>query len=136
MRALWLVLLITAPSASSLKPSLAHARLVRRRTWLGGLVASTLPAFAPASALEDPAVDEAMLARLQAARDAYKKESTRRGFGFEAGASMPYVGQATTAGVSSPVPTFASRGPPAAAPAPPEPAASPPAVAEAAPKTK
>ena len=141
MRALWLVLLL-APSAFSLKPSLADARAVRRRSVLGGLAAAAMPALAPALALDDPAVDEALLARMQAARDAYKKESTRRGFAFEAGASMPYVGQPTTAGLRSPAPTFALRSSPAAAPAPepaappPEPAAPPPTVLEAAPKSK
>ena len=44
---------------------------------------------------DDPAVDPAMLANIQKSRDAWKKNAARRGFAFEAGASMPFVKEDT-----------------------------------------
>ena len=100
----------------------ARARCsVRRRTWLGGLVASTPPAPAPASARRTPQSTR----RCRDCRCATRtRRSTRRGFGFEGARRCRTSARPRRRG------QFARaharpRGPPAAAPAPPEPAAHP-----------
>ena len=72
--------------------SFAYEPLTRRR--IAGLAAATT--LAPRiSRADDPAVDEEMLANIQKSRDAWKTNAARRGFAFEAGASMPFVKEGT-----------------------------------------
>ena len=71
--------------------SFAYEPLSRRR--IAGLAAASLaPRVARA---DEPAVDAEMLANIQKSRDAWKTNAARRGFAFEAGASMPFVKEGT-----------------------------------------
>ena len=71
----------------------SEAKMLSRRRIAGLAAATTLgPRVARA---DDPAVDPAMLANIQKSRDAWKKNAARRGFAFEAGASMPFVKEDT-----------------------------------------
>ena len=71
--------------------AMAYEPLTRRR--IAGLAAASLaPRVARA---DEPAVDSEMLANIQKSRDAWKKNAARRGFAFEAGASMPFVKEDT-----------------------------------------
>ena len=71
--------------------SFAYEPLSRRR--IAGLAAASLaPRVARA---DEPAVDAEMLANIQKSRDAWKTNAARRGFAFEAGASMPCVKEDT-----------------------------------------
>ena len=71
----------------------SQAKTLSRRRIAGLAVSTTLaPRVARA---DDPAVDPAMLANIQKSRDAWKKNAARRGFAFEAGASMPFVKEDT-----------------------------------------
>ena len=67
----------------------SQAKTLSRRRMAQITAATTLaPRVARA---DDPAVDPEMLANIQKSRDAWKKNAARRGFAFEAGASMPFV---------------------------------------------
>ena len=67
----------------------SQAKTLSRRRIAGLAVSTTLaPRVARA---DDPAVDPEMLANIQKSRDAWKTNAARRGFAFEAGASMPFV---------------------------------------------
>ena len=72
--------------------AMAYEPLTRRR--MAQITAATTLAPRVARA-DDPAVDPAMLANIQKSRDAWKKNAARRGFAFEAGASMPFVKEDT-----------------------------------------
>ena len=95
--------------------SFAYEPLSRRR--IAGLAAATTLAPRIARA-DDPAVDPEMLANIQKSRDAWKKNAARRGFAFEAGASMPFVKEDTVGAPdrSAPVHKFRSASPHARAP--------------------
>ncbi len=70
----------------------AYEPLTRRR--IAGVAAATT--LAPrTSRADDPAVDAEMIANIQKSRDAWKTNAARRGFAFEAGASMPFVKEGT-----------------------------------------
>ena len=93
----------------------AYEPLTRRR--IAGLAAATT--LAPRiSRADDPAVDAEMIANIQKSRDAWKKNAARRGFAFEAGASMPFVKEGTVGAPdrSAPVHKFRSASPHARAP--------------------
>ena len=95
--------------------AMAYEPLTRRR--IAGLAAATT--LAPRiSRADDPAVDEEMLANIQKSRDAWKTNAARRGFAFEAGASMPFVKEDTVGAPdrSAPVHKFRSASPHARAP--------------------
>ena len=66
----------------------SDAKMLSRRRIAGLAAASLAPRVARA---DEPAVDADMLANIQKSRDAWKKNAARRGFAFEAGASMPFV---------------------------------------------
>ena len=66
----------------------SDAKTLSRRRIAGLAAASLAPRVARA---DDPAVDPEMLANIQKSRDTWKTNAARRGFAFEAGASMPYV---------------------------------------------
>ena len=68
--------------------SFAYEPLTPRR--IAGLAAASL-APRVARAVDEPAVDAEMLANIKKSRDAWQKNAARRGFAFEAGASMPFV---------------------------------------------
>ena len=84
-------LLLLASIALPAQAYNAHT-LSRRR--IAGLAVSTTLAPRIARA-DEPAVDSEMLANIQKSRDAWKKNAARRGFAFEAGASMPFVKEDT-----------------------------------------
>ena len=77
---------------ASMPHTLAYEPLTRRR--IAGLAAATTLAPRVARA-DDPAVDAEMIANIQKSRDAWKTNAARRGFAFEAGASMPFVKEGT-----------------------------------------
>ena len=80
--------------ASIALPANAYEAKTLSRRRIAGLAAATT--LAPRiSRADDPAVDEEMLANIQSSRDAWKKNAARRGFAFEAGASMPFVKEGT-----------------------------------------
>ena len=85
----------------------AHAYELSRRR-IAGLAAATT--FAPRIARADkPAVDAEMLAKIQKSRDAFKENSARRGFAFDAGASMPFAKEGTVGAPDKSTPnTFAA----------------------------
>jgi len=89
--------------------AMAYEPLTRRR--IAGLAATTLaPRVARA---DDPAVDPEMLANIQKSRDAWKTNAARRGFAFEAGASMPFVKEDTVGAPDRSAPsTFGAPRPP------------------------
>ena len=70
----------------------SDAKTLSRRRIAGLAAASLAPRVARA---DEPAVDADMLANIQKSRDAWKKNAARRGFAFEAGASMPFVKEDT-----------------------------------------
>ena len=70
----------------------SDAKMLSRRRIAGLAAASLAPRVARA---DEPAVDSEMLANIQKSRDAWKKNAARRGFAFEAGASMPFVKEDT-----------------------------------------
>ena len=70
----------------------SQAKTLSRRRIAGLAAASLAPRVARA---DDPAVDPEMLANIQKSRDAWKTNAARRGFAFEAGASMPFVKEDT-----------------------------------------
>ena len=71
----------------------SEAKTLSRRRIAGLAAAATL---APRiSRADEPAVDSEMLANIQKSRDAWKTNAARRGFAFEAGASMPFVKEDT-----------------------------------------
>ena len=79
--------------ASIALPAHAYeAKTLSRRRIAGLAAASLAPRVARA---DEPAVDAEMLANIQSSRDAWKKNAARRGFAFEAGASMPFVKEGT-----------------------------------------
>ena len=77
----------------------AYEPLTRRR--IAGLAAATTLAPRVARA-DDPAVDAEMIANIQKSRDAWKTNAARRGFAFEAGASMPFVKEGTVGAPDGP----------------------------------
>ena len=79
--------------ASIALPANAYeAKTLSRRRIAGLAAASLAPRIARA---DDPAVDAEMIANIQKSRDAWKTNAARRGFAFEAGASMPFVKEGT-----------------------------------------
>ena len=76
----------------------SDAKMLSRRR-IAGLAAAF---FAPPPPLDEPAVDSEMLANIQKSRDARKKNAARRGFAFEAGASMPFVKEDTVGALIGP----------------------------------
>ena len=79
--------------ASIALPAHAYeAKTLSRRRIAGLAAASLAPRVARA---DEPAVDAEMLANIQKSRDAWKTNAARRGFAFEAGASMPFVKEDT-----------------------------------------
>ena len=80
--------------ASLALPAQAYnAHTLSRRRIAELTAASTLaPRIARA---DEPAVDAEMIANIQKSRDAWKTNAARRGFAFEAGASMPFVKEGT-----------------------------------------
>ena len=70
----------------------AYEPLTRRR--IAEITAATTLAPRVARA-DEPAVDAEMIANIQKSRDAWKTNAARRGFAFEAGASMPFVKEGT-----------------------------------------
>ena len=80
--------------ASIALPAQAYnAHTLSRRRIAELTAASTLaPRVARA---DEPAVDAEMLENIQKSRDAWKTNAARRGFAFEAGASMPFVKEDT-----------------------------------------
>ena len=76
--------------ASLALPAHAYKAQTLSRRRIAGLAAATTLAPRVARA-DEPAVDADMLANIQKSRDAWKKNAARRGFAFEAGASMPFV---------------------------------------------
>ena len=83
--------------ASIALPATAYeAKTLSRRRIAGLAAATTLAPLAPRiSRADEPPVDEEMLANIQKSRDAWKTNAARRGFAFEAGASMPFVKEGT-----------------------------------------
>ena len=80
--------------ASIALPAQAYkAQTLSRRRIAGLAVASLAPRVA--RAVDEPAVDAEMLANIKKSRDAWQKNAARRGFAFEAGASMPFVKEDT-----------------------------------------
>ena len=80
--------------ASLALPAHAYKAQTLSRRRIAGLAAASL-APRVARAADDPAVDAEMIANIQSSRDAWKKNAARRGFAFEAGASMPFVKEGT-----------------------------------------
>ena len=80
--------------ASIALPATAYEAKTLSRRRIAGLAAATTlgPRIACA---DEPAVNAEMLANIQSSRDAWKKNAARRGFAFEAGASMPFVKEGT-----------------------------------------
>ncbi len=79
--------------ASIALPAQAYKAQTLSRRRIAGLAAASLaPRIARA---DDPAVDAEMIANIQKSRDAWKTNAARRGFAFEAGASMPFVKEGT-----------------------------------------
>ena len=73
--------------------AVSEAKMLSRRRMAQITAATTL---APCiSRADEPPVDPEMLANIQKSRDAWKKNAARRGFAFEAGASMPFVREDT-----------------------------------------
>ena len=103
--------------ASLALPAQAYnAHTLSRRRIAELTAASTLaPRIARA---DEPAVDAEMIANIQKSRDAWKTNAARRGFAFEAGASMPFVKEDTVGAPdrSAPVHKFRSASPHARAP--------------------
>mmetsp|Transcript_1292 Transcript_1292/g.3893 ORF Transcript_1292/g.3893 Transcript_1292/m.3893 type:complete len:102 (+) Transcript_1292:222-527(+) len=92
MRVYALLMLLSA--AGGARPR-ARPRAVQRRHVVGAFVAAAA-VVAPATArAEEAEVNAEMLANIAASREAWKKNATRRGFAFEAGASMPFVKEGT-----------------------------------------
>ena len=90
--------------------SFAYEPLTRRR--MAQITAATTLAPRVARA-DDPAVDPEMLVNIQKSRDAWKKNAARRGFAFEAGASMPFVKEDTVGAPDRSAPsTFGAPRPP------------------------
>jgi hypothetical protein len=79
-----------------------------------------LPMISGPSA-EETTVDEAMLERMQKARDNWQKDGKRRGVAFEATGSMPWAGKVNSAVVQRSMPTsvLPTRAPAAAPPSAP-----------------
>ena len=89
----------------------SQAKTLSRRR-IAGLAAATTLAPRVARA-DDPAVDPEMLANIQKSRDAWKTNAARRGFAFEAGASMPFVKEDTVGAPDRSAPsTFGAPRPP------------------------
>ena len=80
--------------ASIALPAQAYNAHTLSRRRIAGLAVSTTLAPRIARA-DEPAVDSEMLANIQKSRDAWKTNAARRGFAFEAGASMPFVKEGT-----------------------------------------
>ena len=79
--------------ASIALPANAYKAQTLSRRRIAGLAAASLaPRIARA---DEPAVDAEMIANIQKSRDAWKTNAARRGFAFEAGASMPFVKEGT-----------------------------------------
>ena len=76
--------------ASIALPAQAYKAQTLSRRRIAGLAAASL-APRVARAVDEPAVDAEMLANIKKSRDAWQKNAARRGFAFEAGASMPFV---------------------------------------------
>ena len=80
---------------------------------MAGLAAATTLAPRVARANDDPSVNAEMLANIQKSRDAWKTNAARRGFAFEAGASMPFVKEDTVGAPDRSAPsTFGAPRPP------------------------
>ena len=84
-------LLLLASIALPAQAYNAHT-LSRRR--IAEITAATTLAPRIARA-DEPPVDAEMIANIQKSRDAWKTNAARRGFAFEAGASMPFVKEGT-----------------------------------------
>ena len=80
--------------ASIALPAQAYKAQTLSRRRIAGLAAASL-APRVARAVDEPAVDAEMLANIKKSRDAWQKNAARRGFAFEAGASMPFVKEDT-----------------------------------------
>ena len=80
--------------ASLALPAQAYKAQTLSRRRIAGLALTSL-APGVARAVDEPAVDAEMIANIQSSRDAWKKNAARRGFAFEAGASMPFVKEGT-----------------------------------------
>ena len=80
--------------ASIALPANAYEANTLSRSRIAQITAATTLAPRVARA-DEPAVDADMLANIQKSRDAWKKNAARRGFAFEAGASMPFVKEDT-----------------------------------------
>ena len=80
--------------ASIALPAHAYKAQTLSRRRIAGLAAASL-APRVARAVDEPAVDAEMLANIKKSRDAWQKNAARRGFAFEAGASMPFVKEDT-----------------------------------------
>ena len=104
-------------------------KVIQRRPLALGLLSAALgaPVALAAPPAKETVVDEAMLARMQTSRETWSKNANRRGFGFEAGGSMPFIRPDT---VGAPPRDRAAAPAPAPEPAPapaPEPASDAPA---------
>ena len=98
--------------ASIALPAQAYKAQTLSRRRMAQITAATTLAPRVARA-DDPAVDPAMLANIQKSRDAWKKNAARRGFAFEAGASMPFVKDDTVGAPDRSAPsTFGAPRPP------------------------
>ena len=95
--------------ASITLPANAYKAQTLSRRRIAGLAAASL-APRVARAVDEPAVDAEMLANIKKSRDAWQKNAARRGFAFEAGASMPFVKEDTVGAPdrSAPVHQFAT----------------------------
>ena len=80
--------------ASLALPAHAYEAKPLSRRRIAEITAATTLAPRVARA-DEPAVDADMLANIQKSRDAWQKNAARRGFAFEAGASMPFVKEDT-----------------------------------------
>ena len=96
--------------ASIALPAQAYKAQTLSRRRIAGLAAASL-APRVARAVDEPAVDAEMLANIQKSRNAWKTNAARRGFAFEAGASMPFVKEDTVGAPdrSAPVHKFLRR---------------------------
>ena len=96
--------------ASIALPAQAYKAQTLSRRRIAGLAAGSL-APRVARAVDEPAVDAEMLANIQKSRNAWKTNAARRGFAFEAGASMPFVKEDTVGAPdrSAPVHKFLRR---------------------------
>ena len=103
MRRLLILALLAFEGSGYGRQRSAAPRAVARRPVAGIAAAAALAVAAPAFAAKPAAeadVDAAMLERMQQSRDKWNARATKRGFGFEAGASMPFV-KADTVGAPS-----------------------------------